>query len=106
MDSMKSDIVNKNEKIDKLEMIVDWEEQYSHNNCLITSRYHRRWTWKYWWFSFRNFKWEMLNDLNASDLDRNHSISLRKASSNNSRAAIIKFISYNTKKYFFKMKNF
>ena len=48
----------------------------------------------------------MLNDLNASDLDRNHSISLKKASSNNSRAAIIKFISYNTKKYFFKMKNF
>ena len=34
-DSMKIDMVNMNEKIEELERIVDWQEQYSHCNCLL-----------------------------------------------------------------------
>ena len=34
IDSMKSDMVNMNEKIEKVEMIVDRQEQYSRRNCL------------------------------------------------------------------------
>ena len=32
---MKSDMVNKNEKIEKLERIVDRQKQYLHRNCLL-----------------------------------------------------------------------
>ena len=32
---MKSDIVNMNEKIEKLDRIVDKQEQYSRRNCLL-----------------------------------------------------------------------
>ena len=35
IDTMKSDMVNMNEKIEKLERIVDRQEQYSRRNCLL-----------------------------------------------------------------------
>ena len=35
IDSMKSDMVNMNEKIEKVERIVDRQEQYSRSNCLL-----------------------------------------------------------------------
>ena len=35
IDSMKSDMVNMNEKIEKVERIVDRQEQYSRCNCLL-----------------------------------------------------------------------
>ena len=35
IDSMKSDMVNMNEKIEKLERIVDRQEQYARRNCLL-----------------------------------------------------------------------
>ena len=35
IDTMKSDMVNLNEKIEKLERIVDRQEQYSRRNCLL-----------------------------------------------------------------------
>ena len=50
-------------------------------------------------------------DLTPSDIDRTHRIGQRKASSKKSRAVIIKFVSYNTRKikkknFFFLIKNF
>ena len=35
IDTMKSDMVNMNEKIENLERIVDRQEQYSRRNCLL-----------------------------------------------------------------------
>ena len=35
IDTMKSDMVNMNEKIEKLERIVDRQEQYSRRSCLL-----------------------------------------------------------------------
>ena len=35
IDTMKSDMVNINDKIEKLERIVDRQEQYSRRNCLL-----------------------------------------------------------------------
>ena len=35
IDTMKRDMVNMNEKIEKLERIVDRQEQYSRRNCLL-----------------------------------------------------------------------
>ena len=35
IDSMKSDMVNMNKKTEKLERIVDRQEQYSRSNCLL-----------------------------------------------------------------------
>ena len=37
-------------------------------------------------------------DLTPSDIDRTHRIGQKKASSKKSRAVIIKFVSYNTRK--------
>ena len=50
-------------------------------------------------------------DLTPSDIDRTHRIGQKKASSKKSRAVIIKFVSYNTRKikkkiFFFLIKNF
>ena len=44
-------------------------------------------------------------DLPPSDLGRTQRIGQKKASSNKLRAVIIKFVSYNTRKFFFKNKN-
>ena len=38
IDNMKSDMVNMDEKIEKLERIVDRQEQYSRRNCLLLHR--------------------------------------------------------------------
>ena len=35
IDTMKSDMVNMNKKIEKLERIVDRQEQYSRRSCLL-----------------------------------------------------------------------
>ena len=104
-DSMKNDMVNMNEKIEKLERIVDRLEQYSCRNCLLLhaiAESERENT--------DDLVLETLNeklhvDLTLSDLDRTHRISQKKASSNKPRAAIIKFVSYNMRKKNFLKKN-
>ena len=45
-------------------------------------------------------------DLTPSDLDRTHRIGQKKASSKKPRAVIIKFVSYNTRNFFFLINNF
>ena len=98
---MKSDIVDMNKNIEKLERIVDRQEQYSHHNCLLLlciTEGERE--------NIDDLVLETLNekmhvDLTPSDLDRTHSIGMKTASSNKSRAAIIKFVCCNTRKIFF-----
>ena len=107
IDSMKSDMVNMNEKIEKLERIVDRQEQYSRRNCLLLhgiTEGERENT--------DDLVLETLNEklhinLTPSDLDKTHRIGHKKASSKKPRAVTIQFVSYNTrKKIFFKSKTF
>ena len=83
-----------NKKIEKLERIVDRQEQYSHCNCLLLhgiAEGERENT--------NDLVEKMHIDLTPSDLDRTHRSG--KASSNKPRAFIIKFVSYNTRKRIF-----
>ena len=99
--SMKSDMVNMSERIEKLEKIVDRQEQYSRRNCLLLHGIavgERENT--------DDLVLETLNDkshvdLTLSDLDRTQRIGQKKASSNKPRAVIIKYVSYNTRKRIF-----
>ena len=101
IESMKSDMVNMNEKIEKLEWMVDRQEQYSRRNCILLhgiAEGERE--------NPDNLVLETLNrklhiDLTLSDLDRTHRIGQKKASSNKQRAVITKFVSYNTRKRIF-----
>ena len=98
IDSIKSDMVSMNEKIEKLEWIVDRQEQYSCRNCLLLHGITESEC-----ENTDDLVLEILNekmhvDLTFSDLDRTHLIGRKKASSNKSRPVIIKFVSYNTRK--------
>ena len=95
---MKSDMVNKNEKIKKLERIVDRQKQYLRRNCLllhdIAETEHE---------NIDDSVLETLNEkfhveLTLSDVDRTQHIGQKKASSNIARAVIIRFVIYNTRK--------
>ena len=96
---MKSDMININEKIEKLERIVDREEQYSRRNCLLQhsiAESERENT--------DDLVLETLNkklhvELTLSDLDTSHRIG-QKASSNKPRA-VIELVRYNTRKKIF-----
>ena len=98
---MKSDIFNMNKDIKKLERIVDRQERYSHHNSLLLpgiTEGEREYTDD---LVLETLSEKMHVDLTPSNLDRTHSVGLKKASSNKSRTAIIKFVSYNTRKIFF-----
>ena len=102
VDSMKSDMFNMNEKIEKLERIVDRQEQYSRHNCLLLhgiAESERENTDN---LVLETSDKKMHIDLIPSDLDRtHHHTGQKKASNNKPRAVIIKFVSFNTRKRFF-----
>ena len=98
---MKSDMVSMNEKIEKLERIVDRQEQYSRCNCLLLhgiAEGEREQTDD---LVLETLNEKMHVDLTPSDLDRTHRIGQKKASSDKPRAVILKFVSYNTRKRIF-----
>ena len=101
IDSMKSDMVNMNEKIEKLERIVDRQEQYSRCNCLLLHGIAEGEREKTDDLVLGTLNEKMYVDLTPSDLDRTHRIGQKKASSDKPRAFILKFVSYNTRKFFF-----
>ena len=98
LDSMKSDMVNKNEKNEKLERIVDRQKQYVRRNCLLLHDIAET--------ELENIDDSVLETLNEkfhveltlSDVDRTQHIGQKKASSNKARAVIIRFVIYNTRK--------
>ena len=93
---------NMNEKIEKLERIVDRQEQYSRCNCLLLygiAEVERENTGE---LVLETLNKKMHIDLTPSDSDRTHHIGQKKASSKKPRVAIIKFGSYNTRKKIFK----
>ena len=109
IDSMKSDMINMNERIEKLERILDRQEQYLHCNCLSLRSIAESEC-----ENTDDLVLEILNeklhvDLTLSDLDRStlsdlgrsHGIGQKKASSNKPRAAIVKFVSCNLRKRVF-----
>ena len=104
INTMKSDMVNMNEKIEKLERIVDRQEQYSRCNCLLlhgTAEGKRENTDE---LVLETLNEKMYIDLTPADLDGTHRIGPKKISSNKPRAVIIKFVSYNTRKNIFSNK--
>ena len=101
IDTMKSDMVNLNEKIEKLERIVDRQEQYSRRDCLLLHGIAERERENIDELILETLNEKMRIDLTSSDLDRTHRIGQRKAPSKKPRAVIIKFVSYNTRKFSF-----
>ena len=104
IDSMKSDKVNMNEKIEKLERINSRQEQYSRCNCLLLHSITEGELENTDDLVLQTLNEKLHVDLTLSDLDRTHRIDQKKASSNKPRAIIIKFVSYNTTEIVF-LKN-
>ena len=102
IDTMKSDMVNMNEKIEKLERIVDIQEQYSRRNCLLLHGFAEGERENTDELVLETLNEKMHIYLTPSDSDRTHHIGQRKASSKKPRVVIIKFVSYNTRKKIFK----
>ena len=105
IDTMKKAMVNMNEKIEKLERIVDRQEQYSRRNCLLLhgiAEGERENTDE---LVSETLNEKMHIDLTPSDLDGTHRIGQKKASSKKPRVAITKFVSYNTRKFFIFFSN-
>ena len=99
---MKSDMVSMNKKIEKLERILARQEQYSCCNCLLlhgSEHEHNN------DLVLKTLNEKMHVDLTFSDLERTYRIGRMKASCNKLRAAIIKFVSYYTRKKLFQIKN-
>ena len=94
IDTMKSDMVNINEKIEKLERIVDRHEQYSRRNCLLLDGIAEGERENTDELVLETLNEKMHIDLTPSDLDRTHRIGQRKSPSKKPRAVIIKFVSY------------
>ena len=103
IDTMKRDMVNMNEKIEKLERIVERKEQYPRCICLLMHgmQGERENTED---LVLETLNEKMYIDLTPSDLDGTHRIGPKKISSNKPRAVIIKFVSYNTRKNIFSNK--
>ena len=98
IDTMKSDMVNMNEKIEKLERIVDTQEQQSRCNCLLLHGIAEGKRENTDELVLETLNEKMRIDLTPSDLDGTHRIGQKKISSKKPRAVIIKFVSYNTRK--------
>ena len=105
IDTMKSDMVNMNEKIENLERIVDRQEQYSRRNWLLLHGIAEGEHQNTDELVLETLNKKMHIDLTPSDLDRTHRIRQKKASSKKPRT-VIKFVSYNTRKKFFQIKTF
>ena len=78
MDTMKSDMVNMNEKIEKLERIVDRQEQYSRCNCLLLHGIAKGKRENTDELVLENLNEKMHIDLTPSDLDGTHRIGQKK----------------------------
>ena len=98
IDSIKSDMVNMNEKIEKLERIIDRQEQYWRRNSLLLHGITEGERENTDDLVLETLKGKVHVDLIPSDLDRTHRICQKKASSNKPSAVIITFVSYNTRK--------
>ena len=99
---MKSDMVSMNKKIEKLERILARQEQYSCCNCLLlhgSEHEHNN------DLVLKTLNEKMHVDLTFSDLERTYRIGRMTASCNKLRAVIIKFVTYNTRKRLFQIKN-
>ena len=92
IECMKSDTICINEKIEKLKMILDIQEQHVRQSCHLQNSIAES--------EHENTDDLMLETLNEkmhvnlifSTLDRTHHIGQKKSSSNKSKAVIIKFI--------------
>ena len=101
LDYKKIHMVNMKKKIEKLERMVDRQEQYSCRNWILIhsiTEGERKHTDE---LVLETLNEKMLVDLTLSDLGRTHHIGQKKSSSNKTRAVIIKFVSYNARKRFF-----
>ena len=109
---MKSDMINMNERIEKPERILDRQEQYPHRNCLSLCSIAESECENTDDLVLETLNEKLHVDLTLSDLDRStlsdlgrsHGIGQKKASGNKSRAAIVKFVSYNLRKRIKKKK--
>ena len=101
LDNMKIHMVNMKKKIEKLERIVDRQKQYSCHHCLLMQSIREGERENTDELVLEILNEEVLVDLTLPDLGRTHRIGQKKTLSNKPRAAIIKFVSYNTKKRFF-----
>ena len=101
---MKSDMVSMNEKIEKMERLIDRIMQYSRHNCLSLHGILEGQRENTDDLVLETLNEKMHVDLTFSDLDRSHRIGQKKASSNKPRPLIIKFVSYNTIKTIFSNK--
>ena len=101
LDNMKIHMVNMKKKIEKLERIVDRQKQYSRHHCLLMQSIREGERENTDELVLEILNEEVLVDLTLPDLSRTHRSGQKKTLSNKPRAAIIKFVSYNTKKRFF-----
>ena len=87
--------------IEKLERIVDRQEQYLRHNCLLLHGIAEGERENADGLVLKTLNEKMHLDWTLSDLDRTHSIGHKKASSNKLRAVISKFVSYKTRERIF-----
>ena len=100
--NMRIHMVNmKKKKIEKLERIVDRQKQYSRHHCLLMQSIREGERENTDELVLEILNEEVLVDLAIPDLGITHRIGQKKTLSNKPRAAIIKFVTYNTKKRFF-----
>ena len=78
VDSMKSDMVNMNKKIEKLERIADGQEQYPHRKCLLPHSIAEGKRENTNDLVLETFNKKMHVELTPSDLDRAHCIGQNK----------------------------
>ena len=87
-----------NETIEKLVEIGDRKEQYSRRNCLLLHGITDNEAENTDDFVLRTANEKMNIELSSSDLDRTHRVSQKNGSNRKSRAVIVKFVSYITRK--------
>ena len=90
-------MVNMNERIEKLERIVDRQDQYSRRNCLLLHSIAQGRRGNTDGLVLETLYERMHVVLDFSDIDRTYRIGRENASSNKPRAAIIKLVGYNTR---------
>ena len=105
IDTMKRDMVNMNEKIEKLERIVDRKEQYPRCICLLMHgmQGERENTED---LVLETLNEKMCIDLTPSDLDRTHRIGQKKALSKNQSQSLLNLLAIIQEKKMFQIKNY
>ena len=105
IDTMKRDMVNMNEKIEKLERIVDRKEQYPRCICLLMHgmQGERENTED---LVLETLNEKMCIDLTPSDLDRTHRIGQKKPLSKNQSQSLLNLLAIIQEKKIFQIKNY